>query len=355
MSLRAISTSDWHLQAYERYFPDGSALERQMNEVRKPYAYASENGIQHVFVPGDLSNVPRMDERYLIALIAHFVSVDDHIDTHYIIGNHDHLREGRTSVDVLNAMVQNKFFKRLHLYYQPTRKVIDGVPVTFMPFPYTEQPKDKPSLVFSHVETSGALGDNGYPVKGSSKHDIVRVDGDFMVSGHLHTYQTVKSKRAVFNGSLTQRNFGESLPKGWIDFTAKKRSDGRIKFSHEFISGNPEFTFNTVTISDKSQWADLSEDPSRLYRVFVDEGITVPRNLMHDRPNVIYVYSSDKKKKIETLEQHASKSLVDLPKFGPTTYLKPFLKKQGLTRPMLLTARDMVHEALSTLGISSTQ
>ncbi len=354
MTLRAISTSDWHTQAYERYFPDGSALDRQMNEIRKPYAYAAENAIEHVFVPGDLSNVPRMDERYLIALIAHFVSVDDHIHTHYIVGNHDHLKIGRTSVDVLHAMVESGFFKRLHIYYKPTRKVIENVPVTFMPFPYTKQPKDKPSLVFAHVETSGAVGDNGYPVKSSGKHDIVRVDGDYMISGHLHTYQTVKAKRALFNGSLTQRNFGESLPKGWVDFTAKKKSDGTISLKHEFINGNPEFTFNTVTISDQSQWSDLSTNPASLYRIFVDEGITVPRNLMKELPNVIYVYSSDKKKKVQTLEQVAEKSVTDLPKFGPTTYLKPFLKRQGLKKPDMQLARQMVREAMSELGISST-
>lgn len=351
MTLRAISTSDWHAQAYDRYFPDGSAMERQFAEFNKPYDYAAEHGISHVFIPGDISNIPRLDERYLISMMAFFKARDDHITTHYTIGNHDHLKHGRTSVDVLNAMVQNGFLKNLKLYYQPTRVVIEGVPVTFMPFPFTEQPKDKASLVFAHVETAGAVGDNGHPVKGDPQHSIVRVPGDFMISGHLHTYQYLKKQRAIYNGSLTQRNFGESLPKGWIDFTAEK-VDGKIKFEHTFVNTMPGFTFNTVTISDKSQWDDISEDPSKLYRIFVDEGITVPRNMAKERPNIIYIYSSDKKTKVKTLEKHARASLADLPKFGPTTYLSPFLKKKaGLDLESRKRAKAMVYEALNELAL----
>ncbi len=349
--LRAISTSDWHLQAYERYFPDGSALDRQMNEIKKPYVYAREQGIEHVFMPGDLSDVPRMDERYLIALIAFFKSVDDHITTHYIIGNHDHLKVGRTSIDVLNSLVNHGFLKRLKLYYQPKRIKIEGVPVTFMPFPHTKQPKDRPSLVFAHVETAGAIGDNGHPVRSSGKHNIVRVDGDYMISGHLHTRQYIKSSRTLFNGSLTQRNFGEALPKGWVEFTAQLKG-GKMRVDHEFVTNTPEFTFTTVTISDKSQWEDLSTDPARLYRVFVDDGIVVPRNLMRDQSNIIYVYGSDKKKKIQAQDDHAAeKSLQDLPKIGPTTFLKPFLKKLGFSSSEMRLAKEMVAEARSELSM----
>lgn len=334
--------------AYNHIFTDGTACVRQFAEIAKPYDYALANGIRDIFVPGDLSNVARLDEEYLIALTAFFLKYNE-ITTHYLVGNHDYARIGKTSVDVLKAFVENRMLRNLVLYFKPEQVVMEKVPITFMPFPYTDLPVEEPTLVFAHVEAPGAMGDNGYPLR--VKEDRVqRVDGDFLISGHLHTYQYLKQQRTVFNGSLTQRNFGESLPKGFIVFEARK-SEGRIKFRHEFIDSKPGFTFNTVTISSRYDWEKLSDNRSTLYRLFVDDGIIVPTNVTKNYPNIISVYSSSRRKKVEREESSRELNVKDVPRFGPTTGLLELLKKRGLTKRQLILAKGFVKEARQEFGI----
>ncbi len=345
-----VSTADWHLMKLDNLFPDGNALERQFTEIHKPYKYALQNGIKHVVVPGDMSNVPRLDERYLIALTSFLISYDDHVDTHYVLGNHDFARVGKTSMDVLKNFVDNKFFKRFHLYYTPTIKKIGGVYVTFLPYPHIELPDlDNKSVIFAHVETPGAAGDNGRLLKNGD--DLQRVEGDYLVSGHLHTHQYLKSKRALYVGAPYQTNFGESpKDKGWVEINAKMSDDDlRVKYQH--ISGAPEFSFTTVQIDSRSQWDELSRNPNELHRIYVADGIVVPKDLSKTQKNIISIQNLNKHKLTQSLERDAERSASDIPKFGPTTGLLSYLKGSGLTKKQLGTAKGMVKEALQHLGL----
>jgi DNA repair exonuclease SbcCD nuclease subunit len=347
--LTGVSSSDWHLNGgIDRLFPE-KALEKQMHEIRKPFNYCIENGIQHLFCPGDISDRARLSEDALINLIQLFAYYKD-IEFYYTLGNHDFARVGKTAIDVLKVLVDNKVFKNVHLFYKPEIREIDGVDVCFLPFPYNKaQTNDRPSLIFAHAEEVGAIGDYGQKLKvqEDSKHKIRRKKGDVVISGHIHTYQFLKSQRLVYNGSLYQKTFGESLPKGFIEFSAKYSSEGELKFKHTFINSHPEFLLKDVFIENKKDWFQLEHGDHVFYRVSLAEGVVVPKGLTKDYPNVITINGKQKLAKRGEGNEIAVSS--NMPKITPLTGLIKMLEAEKLSKKEIKFAVGLVKEALQEI------
>lgn len=352
MALQGIVTSDWHLLGMNKIFK--SPLERQLNEIHKPYRYAIEHGIQHMFVPGDMSDVPRMDDHTLIALITFLLSYDEHIDTHYMLGNHDVAHTTKTSMDVLKVLADSGFFKRFHLYTQPTVKKLEGVNCVFMPFPHEIVPQTpKPPVVFAHLEVAGAIGDNGRPLKHGNDEKFIRQEGDYVFSGHIHQHQILAKKRFAYCGSLYQKNFGESLPKGFIDFEAKY-VNGQLKVTPNFISSKPDFTLETKIITCSDDWDTLSKEENIRYKILTEEGVIAPKNVMKDFPNIIYLMGAGRSIRVNMeADEHEGESstIKDLPKFSVTTGLKKYLEAAELNNKQIKRARELVKEARHSIGI----
>jgi hypothetical protein len=354
MALRGIVTSDWHLNGMAKIFRNPT--EKQIAEIHKPYRYAAEHGISHVFVPGDMSDVPRMDEHTLISIITLLLTYDGHIHTYYQLGNHDVAHTTKTSMDVLKVLADSGFFKTFHLFYQPTLKKIDGINCCFMPFPHNQVLEaPKPPLVFAHIEVAGAIGDNGRPLKHGDDEKFKRQAGDFIFSGHIHQQQFLRSKRFAYCGSLYQKNFGEALPKGFLDFTAKYVNGGKLSVHHEFVNSHPDFTLETKLIESSDDWDTLTHDENIRYKILTGEGVIVPKNIMRDFPNIIYLMGAAKSVKVnmeqEEGERSAELTIRDLPKFNITTGLKRYLKESEMNDPQVKRAKSLVREARAALGI----
>ncbi len=362
MALRGVVTSDWHLGGMGKVFPNGGATKRQLAEVRKVYKYAGDNAIEHVFVPGDISDKTVLSE-HLIALISLLLQYDDHFFTYYTVGNHDfHSVDvsesgeeiaSKTSMDVLKLLVDNGFLKRFKLFYQPETIKIDGVNVCFMPFPHTEVIKSsKPPLVFAHIEMAGAIGDNGRVLKHGNDDKFIRRPGDFIFSGHIHQNQYLKKKRFAYCGTLFQKNFGESLPKGFIDFNAKY-VNGKLVVSHEFIRNKPGFILQEKLIQESADWDTLVKDDSLRYKILIGEGVVVPKNVMKEFPNIIYLNGASKSMKVKmdgSPDMTGSLTVQDLPTFSLKTGMKKYLVDSDLDKKQRIRASSLVNEALAPLG-----
>lgn len=348
--LKGVSTSDWHLTGgITRLFPH-NALQKQLEEIEKPFKYCIENDINHIFMPGDLSDKARIDEETFIALIALLMKYDKYVSFRYILGNHDFAHVGKTAMDVLEVFIQNSAFKNVHLYRKPTIEKIDGVDVCFMPFPHNETPKNnRGSLVFAHIEEQGALGDNGLPLK-SQGLKLKRSKKDFIISGHLHTYQYLKERRTIFNGSLYQKTFGESLPKGFIEFKAKY-FDNELKVQHSFVNSNPRFCLQNLKIEDNDQWNTLQEGESILYKITVGEDVVIPKGITKQFPNIISLNGVTYKGRTN-LDIQEKTSVNDIPKITPLTGLVKYLKRYDLTKQEIKRAVEMVREAIDVLNKS---
>ena len=356
MALEGLACSDLHLMGmYRNLGPQAPKL--QFAEISKIYNYAVENGREHIFMPGDLSDVPRLDEENFSLLVTHLLTWDDSINTYYMLGNHDVEHKFKTSLDVLRILCEGGVFKRFKLFHAADTLKIDGVNVSFLPWPAMKAPKSKDGrgrLIFAHIEVEGAIGDNGRPLKGGNLDKVVRSKDDYIVSGHIHQYQELKSKRLTYVGNPYQKNFGESLPKGFIDFKAGyKTGDNKLQFKHTFVNNRPNFTLENIVVADQSDWDKIKDDPSIRYKVFVDRnaGVIVPKNIVQMRPNIVTItgVNTATMSVEEVMEQARGEGAgtQDLPKVNPMTGLKKFLKREGVDKSKMKIARAYVKEAMS--------
>jgi hypothetical protein len=321
--------------------------------MHKPYQYAVENGIKHVFIPGDISDVPNLEDYQLIALIAFLMGYEGHINTWYVLGNHDVHSIQKTSVDVLNVLTTNKALKSVQLFYKPEVRAIDGITVQFLPFPHKKLKETKrPPLVFCHIEYPGAIGDNGLPLR-CKEVEIERVPGDFLISGHIHQYQYLAKKRLIYNGSLYQKNFGEKRPKGFIAFEARYQNKV-LKVDHEFINARPEFKLETLVISEKDDWLKIRNDKSIRYKVLTEEGVVVPKDVMTKNPSIASINGVKKAKKnkegeFQTEILSGLATLRDVPQFNVLTGLRTYMRQAGFSDSQIDRARGLVREAAQDL------
>ena len=346
--LHGISTSDWHLTGMTRVLQDPTSW--QIREIHKPYKYALDNGIKHVFVPGDICDSDHMDDHTFIQLVTLLLTYDEHVHTWYIRGNHDIAHKHKSSLDVLEFMCNNGFFKNFRIISKPKAISIDGVSVGFIPFPNTEVTSKRPPLIFAHVEEPGAVGDNGRPLK-CKESQVIRRKGDYMITGHIHQYQNLESRRTLYNGSLYQKNFGESLPKGFIEFKAEYVK-GQLQVYHEFINSHPNFELHTIHIKKTSDWDKIKEDPSLRYKVLVDKssGVVVPKDITIKRPNIVYLNGVDSLVKVKDVHELEGQSLANLPKFNPVRGLRAYLEKSGLDGELVKLGIQMSKEAWAYLS-----
>lgn len=349
--LRICGTSDWHLGGgLYRLFPDNS-LNKQMHEIEKVFKHCINEDIRYIVCPGDITDKPRMDEEVLISLLTLLVTYNKYIAFHYTKGNHDFAHVGKTATDVLEAIIHSGSLKNVHVYSSPTVIDMDGIDVCFMPYPNTKVPKHfDPMLIFAHIETVGAKGDYGTPLKkGSDKHTLCGLNNmDFVWSGHLHTYQYLKDKRVLYNGALYQKTFGEALPKGFVTAEVRKRNK-ELYVKHQFINSYPEFKLVDLYVESSQDWNKIQRGDHIFYRIFYAvENTIIPKNLTRDYPNVLQINSNGKFNSIVDGEIAKTSSM---PKITPITGLQDFLKRNKQGSKEIRLAIGLVKEALQELKV----
>lgn len=348
--LHGISTSDWHLAGgLSSIFPN-NALQKQMFEIEKTFKHCVENDIKHLFMPGDISDKARLDEETLIALIGLLLKYDKYVSFHYIPGNHDFAHVGKTAIDVLKIFAENGGFNNVHIYTEPTVKVIDGVEVGFVPFPHKEvKGGKKPKILFAHIEEAGAVGDNGRPLK-VNHLKLLRSKDDYTFSGHLHTYQELKERRICFNGAPYQKNFGEQGKKGFVEFKAKYDTAGKLLVKRTFVDTRPEFTLINLKIDDDKDFDKIEQNENMLYKITLGDGVIAPKGLTKDFPNIVMLNGVSYKGR-SNLDTREKMDASDIPRITPLTGLVKYLKKYELTKPEMQQAVKMVKDAIKELGL----
>ncbi len=347
--LNAVVASDFHIGGMKKVLRDPLAY--QIREIDKVYKYALSNSLEHVFVPGDLCHTPNMSDEELLAILTLLLTYDDSINTYYTLGNHDVESVKTSSLDVLAAIAGMGFFKRFHVFKQPYVKKIDGVYVAFMPFPHMEVPVCKrPPLVFAHIETPGAIGDNGKPLK-SKEDQFVRQEGDFIISGHIHLHQYLKKKRFLYVGSLYQTNFGEQLPKGFLDIEARY-SNGKLVVDYEQVNSKPNFVLETKVIESNEDWEQLSDSQQVRYKILVKEGLVVPKKVTEQLKNICSVTGIAKTKvSTDDVAQTVGTTVQNLPTLKITTGLKQYLTHAGHDPENVVRAQRLAKEVARSLGL----
>jgi DNA repair exonuclease SbcCD nuclease subunit len=344
--LEAISCSDWHLDGMNKHFKD--ATRRQFREIDKVYQYGIKKGINHMFIPGDISDTERMSFGTYIQLVLFLKKYDGLINTYYIGGNHDRSDVENTSCDLLKVLVDQGFFKTFRIFLHPDQDRIEGTLVNFCAWPHNESMTEKEGcLNFAHVTYNGAIGDNGRELR--TKDEFRAHARDYTISGHIHQYQHIESRKVIFNGNPYQKNFGESLPKGMVHLRALTERN-RVSVRHRFVDNQPGFILETVSINSPEDFQKLKQSDSIRYKLLVAPDVLVPTDLRITYPNItggIFNAQTKKKNEIESFDYAPT-----ITKVKPTTGLKDYLVSQGFSRKELLIAKSIVKEAMQELNLS---
>lgn len=341
-----IATADWHLEAMDKHFPD-DGVDRQLETVNRIYQYAIENGIKYMMVPGDITDKYLMRDSTKQKLLQLFIKYDPYITTIYLCGNHDWRDTGSTSMDLIQQMCEWKFLQNLEVISRGEQRVIEGITVNFLPFPTPPVPKSKkPCLNFCHVETKGALGDTGRPLKTDK---TIGCDArDFTISGHIHMYQFLESDRFLYCSSPYQKTYGEAIPKGFCHVRAQYK-DGKLVVKHKFVDSKPGFRLETVYVMKQEEWTNLEINPAVRYRVMVGEGVTVPADIRTRVPNIAQLHKGKaaiEAAKIESIDV----SETDILDVDPVRGLKAFLKAGGLRKSVREKAVQEVRNIISSIS-----
>ena len=240
----------------------------QIKDIEKPFDYALAKGIKNVIVPGDIGQTEELSSLAKFYLLELLLKYDGVLNIFIIPGNHDYDRVGVHSMKLFELLCVRSKFSTIHLYTNPTKKVIDGEKFHFVPFPHN---KLLPGCVnVAHVEPSDFVRDNGRPVK-----DGLEIPkGIKLVNGHLHTYQAKKDR--ILPGTLYQCNFGEKQPKGFVHLKVK-----RGEVSHKFIPIQPSFTFSTLHIETQDDWLKIPKGETDFVRIYVKSSMTIPDEIQN--------------------------------------------------------------------------
>lgn len=229
------------------------------NELRGPCQYAVERGIVHIFMLGDTCSKPRMSYESHIALLE-LVDEFPTLNFHFVLGNHDMYgddpRAGHSLQLLMRARRPNVF-----VYTKPTRKLIDGCKVQFLPFPH--QNFDPAALNIAHVDVAGAVHDSGRPTKATNTSTAVAI------IGHIHKSQRVR--RSYYPGTLYQTRYGEGEDK----FFAHVRFNSPKDYNVQLRRHDPAVLLRTLIVKSKEDIDNADPSPHILYRLIIRDGADV--------------------------------------------------------------------------------
>lgn len=346
--LEALSTSDFHLDGMNKHFTDANT--RQLLEIDKIYQYALKNGIKHVFIPGDISDKPVLSNEAWVGLMALLFKYDGLVHTYYVNGNHDKSDVDTTACDFLQSLQLHGALKTFRIFLQAEQVKIDGVNVNFIPWPHPETLTEKKgSLNLAHVTYNGAIGDTGRVLR-VKKDEFKSHKNDFTITGHIHQYQYLRERKALYHGNPFQKNFGESLPKGFVHFKAKYEKNELI-VRHRFVDNSPNFQLINLLIESPKDFRKLSTSDSYRYKLMVSSDVIVPPDLRLQFPNITGgVFNATTKKLDSNVEESALEGSVPKSITSPTKKLKGFLKRQGFKSKDIKVMYALAKEARSSIG-----
>jgi hypothetical protein len=153
---------------------------------------------------------------------------------------------------------------------------LEGEPFHLMPYPHVKTKKE--ALNVGHFEVAGAVRDNGRKIE--ERDSEIRTK-HHTVMGHLHTCHWVRN--TWYSGTLYQTTFGESMPKF---FHHCKWEDGHLEVQN--IPFKPPWELINLTVERESDLDSIDEDPRKLYKLFVIDGLDLDINdILTTHTNVV--------------------------------------------------------------------
>lgn len=239
-----------------------------------------------------------------------------------IPGNHDYGNAEYTALEPYTRMRNT-----VKIIKQATTITLNGVPVKFFPWTPPDAPnkigdiKGKtPYLIIHHEEVKGAKMDNGWLADGFTPRAK-----DFLVGGHLHTYQLVgKLQRVLYVGTALVSHWNHAV-QGFTLLTAKL-VNGKLIVDHEQVPYTPPFLLKELSLKAFLKLRRQKDKIRTYYRVIAPTG----KDLPDDKRIVSRKFVGGDKKK-ETSRTKTS-SITNLP--SPMSWLIGRLPKEQRKQAM---------------------
>lgn len=293
--LDAVCIGDLHLDGLNTLFP-ASGLDLQLEALHKTLDYAASKGVGHVIYLGDVADNVSLSEDSRVAFLTVLEHYRKYLKQYVILGNHDISTEDTHSLKSLK-FVSDRYMETVSIFAQPTRQVIGGIPVNFLPFPHRQPLGPEQAVNIAHVDRVGAVRDNGYRItKGEGLDD----EHQYWVIGHLHTPQQV-GKRTFFPGTLYQMDFGETLPKGFAHIQSKMSRSGKLLFKYDWVEQRPPYTLTNIAVDSIDDLKQVGSCKQDLYKLFISAGVALPPNFMAQHPNVVQTIGYRDQKELKQL------------------------------------------------------
>jgi DNA repair exonuclease SbcCD nuclease subunit len=338
MSFVGVCVGDLHLDKLTKYWPDANKM--QLRSARLAVDAARRKGATEVFFLGDIAegirdntgNAMRLSEPAQCAFLAMLLDLDQHVNTHVILGNHDWASEGSHSLQMFLTMQEHNVFRRVRFYADLERVKIGTTRCAMMPFPHTAPPA-KTELAFAHYEVGGAVGDNGRSVHASDEHRYEC----HVIQGHLHTHQRVRNH--WYPGTLYQTSFGENEDKGYAIF-----QPGGKKLGYEWIQHKPPFILRNLRVNEKADFKQLVADEKILFKLFVHESVKVPDDLLTRFPNIVNRLAFASEAEAEVLERDEFQTENQKINLDTRSALPDFLVGKGASKKQVERALQIVDD-----------
>lgn len=332
--LHGIALGDLHLDKLRKHFPENS-IELQLNEVRKVVRYAKRNGIKRLFFLGDIGEGVKnftgflvMSEEAQAGLFSLLMELDGEFEVFIYIGNHDYTGLESHTLKFFFELQKHKVFKTVRFFDQEEQLKLGGVRVNILPYPLLKPSSNKPSLCFAHYEVKGSIRDNGRRIDEGEEHDY---GAHSFIQGHLHTRQVVR-KQHWYPGTLYQTTFGESLPKGFLEFRASQESN-KVVLKSRFVDNDPSFKLINLHIHERDDLKKIEPNPLYKYKLFVAEDVRIRDSDLDKHENIVNRLAFGSKEELAALEYSEfmlESTTIDLTyDKALDTYLR---KTKGLTR-----------------------
>jgi hypothetical protein len=149
-------------------------------------------------------------------------------------------------------------------------------------------------------------------------------ENQFWMIGDLHTHQK------FYPGTLLQKSFGESLPKGFSDLSIRLK-DNVLTVNEDWVVRKPEYelvNLRVTELGDLDKIKPLDKSDLKLYKIKVAQDVVLPANVKEKYKNIHAIQYDGKERAIEDKKG----TVIDISGItDPLKGLRRFMKKEGLS------------------------
>lgn len=324
LELTGLAVGDPHLERFSYNYFNGliaDPLQAQLDTIADACDTAISQKIKNVFLLGDIIDHPNPKQDTIVRLIGLFNKYPS-LSFWVITGNHEVTSRGRNGLMICEFLSSANMLPNVNIFTEPKMVSVEGFPVFFMPWGYSDQPRGA-YLGIGHHSVTGASNDNGFPIR--EEGEKITNKRSKWIMGHIHLRQS--HDWGCYPGTPYQINFGEDENKYILKFKVSL-VNGRVSIKKKFIPVKPPFVLRTIDVNSPDQKI-VKPKGNIFYKARVLDGVVLDSDFVASRPWIIKVEILGKGNKLTEIVP-ADQAPEDTFHVTPTYGLEKYLLNKGM-------------------------